>query len=435
MKRFIFILTILLFANFNCAYAADSTKAEIKAIKNVLKSQIESANKYDYDAFLKHFDTQYINSDGFPLEIYSKLVQETWSSYSNIQYGQQIKHITITGNEAIAEVVETANASVNSQYDLKGNLKSIANNIYFLKKIDNNWKIVSDVILTEDTYLAFGEMVHHSPTLTVPYQALANQNYTATLEYIIPKETIAIASLNQEKVTFPQESAKENYRRLPDDGILERFFTANCDNTNEYIIASVGLTRPVFDNNDLEVKITGVAYIIKRVNIVPENKFIDKSALVPVNNATPKQEEVKDEAPEKEEVSADAKEEVVEVITPTIVEKPVPEAVKEPKKTFNIKDLFKREKKEQKEKQPKEKKVKQEKNNDSETSTEANLATKKELKQKVKKTKRIKEVKTETKNKTPKEKKIKQKKPKSTKGTFSPTPVDIPTTVTKKEVE
>lgn len=428
-----------MFANFNCAYAADSTKAEIKAVKNVLKSQIESANKYNYDAFLKHFDTQYINSDGFPLEIYSKLVQETWSSYSNIQYGQQIKHITITGNDAIAEVVETANASVNSQYDLKGNLKSIANNIYFLKKVDNNWKIVSDVILTEDTYLAFGEMVHHSPTLTVPYQALANQNYTATLEYIIPKETIAIASLNQEKVTFPQESAKENYRRLPDDGILERFFTANCDNTNEYIIASVGLTRPVFDNNDLEVKITGVAYIIKRVNIVPENKFIDKSALVPVNNATPKQEEIKDEnkeeTPEKEEVSADAKEEVVEVITPTIVEKPTPETVKEPKKNFNIKDLFKREKKEQKEKQPKEKKVKQEKKNVSETSTEANLATKKELKQKVKKTKKIKEVKTETKTKTPKEKKIKQKKPKSTKGTFSPTPVDIPTTVTKKEVE
>ena len=157
------------------------------------------------------------------------------------------------------------------------------NNIYFLKKTKDGWKIVSDVILTEDTYLSFGELVTHQPVLNVPYQTQANKNYTATLEFSAPKDTVAIASINQEKVTFPQESAKENYRKLPEDGILERFFTANNENTNEYVVASIGLTRPVFENKDLQINITGVAYIIKRVNVVPENKFINNEGVVSVS--------------------------------------------------------------------------------------------------------------------------------------------------------
>ncbi len=283
MKRKILLLTLVLLLGVNTALAATNVKSETKEIKDILKSQIAAANKYDYSGFIKHFDLQYVNSDGFNLDVYSKLVDDTWSSYNNIQYAQQIKNITIMGKDAIAEVVETANAQVESQYNLKGVLKSVANNIYFLKKTHDGWKIVSDVILTEDTCLSFGELTKYSPMLSVPYQTPANKNYTATLEFTAPKDTIAIASINQEKVTFPQETAKENYRKLPEDGILERFFTANGENTNEYVVASLGLTRPVFDNKDLQINITGVAYIIKRVNVVPENKFINKEGVISVS--------------------------------------------------------------------------------------------------------------------------------------------------------
>ena len=101
MKRFIYILLVLLFAGSNNAFAANNLKADIKAVKNVLKTQIDFANKYDYPNFIKHFDSQYINSDGFGLDVYSKLIEETWSAYSNIQYAQQIKNITILLTRAI----------------------------------------------------------------------------------------------------------------------------------------------------------------------------------------------------------------------------------------------------------------------------------------------------------------------------------------------
>lgn len=299
-----------MFASANSVVAATNTKAEIKAVKNVLKSQIASANKYSFPDFVKHFDLQYVTSDGFSIDVYSKLVEETWAVYPNIQYAHTITNIQVMDNDAIAEVIETANAQVQSQYDLKGSLKSVANNVYFLRKTPDGWRILSDVILTENTYLAFGEMVNHLPTLTVPYQTLANRNYTATLEYSVPKDAIAIASLNQERVSYPQESMKENYRKLPEDGILERFFTANSDSTNEYIVASVGLTRPQFENNDLQIGVTGIAYIIKRVNVVPQNKFIDMTDVVPIKERLKKYSEpVQEETVEVKEVKAETVEE------------------------------------------------------------------------------------------------------------------------------
>lgn len=324
MKRFVFLLSlILLLGNINYADAAVSNKSEVKAIKNILKNQIQAANKYSYPDFIKYFDFSYINSDGFGLDIYSKLVEDTWASYSNIQYAQKVKNITVNGKDAMAEVVETANAKIESQYNLTGNLKSIANNIYFLKKTTNGWRIVSDVILTEDTYLSFGELSNYTPVLNVPYQIGANRSYTATLEYTAPKNTIAIASINQEKVSYPQQASKENYRKLPDDGILERFFTANGDGVNEYIVASLGLTRPEFDNKDLQINVTGIAYVIKRVNVVPENKFIDKTDVVPVNVRLQQLKEAETQAeldktvePEKREIKQKETEKQSEVVSP-----------------------------------------------------------------------------------------------------------------------
>lgn len=461
MKRFIYILLVLLFANANCVSAATNTKAELKAVKEVLKTQIQSANKYDYPAFVKHFAPQYINSDGFALDIYSKLVEDTWNSYSNIQYAQQIKNITIDGKDAIAEVIETANAQVESQYNLKGDLKSIANNIYFLRKTADGWKIVSDVILTEDTYLSFGEMVNHSPTLTVPYQTLANQNYTATLEYSIPKDTIAIASLNQEKITYPQENAKENYRKLPEDGILERFFTANNDNTNEYIIASVGLTRPVFDNKDLQINVTGIAYIIKRVNVVPENKFINREGVISVAERLQPNKESKQEEP------------VVEEIIPTVIktETQTDNKLKKEKKTKEPK-IKERKNKKSKETKTKEStplnlqdsskeeiKINEKKVKDSKDAKIKKTKTKeaKQIKEQVKKQPKVKQekvkkelseekarkealkaeinAKKEELKRLKEESKKQKKQEKLLKGAFSPSTVDIPTTTVKNEVE
>ena len=85
---------------------------------------------------------------------------------------------------------------------------------------------------------------------------------------------IAIASIGQEKITYPQINAEEVFRKLPKDGMLERVFKANKNNFNEYTVASVGITRAnVAKNNEIKLMVTGLGYVITRTNIIPTKDF------------------------------------------------------------------------------------------------------------------------------------------------------------------
>ena len=54
-------------------------------------------------------------------------------------------------------------------------------------------------------------------------------------------------------------------------------FTSNTENTNEYNIATIGVTRADFDDNNpqnIRIYMSGMAFVMTRVNVVPENKYI-----------------------------------------------------------------------------------------------------------------------------------------------------------------
>ena len=59
-----------------------------------------------------------------------------------------------------------------------------------------------------------------------------------------------------------------------EDNILERIFRSNTDNVNEYIVASIGLTRADVTDLSIKLSLTGFGYTIKRVNVIPQNKYI-----------------------------------------------------------------------------------------------------------------------------------------------------------------
>ena len=247
---------------------------DVKEVKKLLESQVKYANKTDFKNFISTYDKKYINADGFNLDSYANLVKETWNTYDKIEYGIDIKNVAVCEDKAIAELTETSYAEVPVNENLIGELKSIANSVYYLERTDDGWKVVSDSVLDETTSMLYGEAKNLDIKLTVPKQILADTEYTATLEFTPPAETIAIASITSEKVEYPQKQVQEVFRKMPEDNILERIFRANTDNVNEYIIASIGLTKA--DINDLSIKLslTGFGYTIKRVNIIPQNKFI-----------------------------------------------------------------------------------------------------------------------------------------------------------------
>ena len=249
---------------------------EERDVKRVLESQVKFANKTDFDKFISTYDKQYVNSDGFNLDIYSNLVKDIWNTYDNIKYGIKIKNISVENDKAIAELTETSYAIIPMAAQLSGELKSESNSVYYLQKINGEWKVTSDSVIDETTSMLYGDAKNLDIKLTVPTQIPADTEYSAMLEFTPPKETYAIASIAADKVEYPQKQAKEVFRVLPDDNILERLFTSNTDNVNEYIIASIGLTRAAVEDLNVKLSLTGFGYTIKRVNVIPQNKLITR---------------------------------------------------------------------------------------------------------------------------------------------------------------
>ena len=271
MKKF--ALTLLTFFivqpcfawNFDCFKGVNSDEQKIK---KVFETQIRYANKENFNKFIKTFDKSYLNDDGFDYEVYSALIKDIWSQYDDIKYGAEIKKIQINGDSAVVDVYETTEASLQMSKVYSGELQSNSNTVYNLKKFANgDWRIVSDCVLDETTTMLYGNAQDLKVKLTVPESVEPNSDYTVSLEFVPPNDTLAIASLAADIVEYPQKPTKEVFRAMPEDNILERILTSNDKNANEYVVASIGLTKTSVCNMNLNLNLTGFGYVVKRVNI------------------------------------------------------------------------------------------------------------------------------------------------------------------------
>ena len=288
MKKFITVILLVLFLA-PASFAEEKSPIfnlgifknnDAREIKSLLNSQVRYANKTNFEKFIATYDKDYKNADGFDLETYSTLVKDIWRTYDKIRYDIKIKDIAISDESAIVKVEEFSHADIPVSEKMDGVLKSEADSIYYLKKIDGKWKVSSDSVITENTSMLYGDAIDLDIKLTAPIEIPANTEYTASLEFTPPEDTIAIASIANDKVEYPQKQAKEVFRKLPEDNILERLFISNSDNVNEYIVASIGLTKADISDLSIKLSLTGFGYQITRVNVIPkkieENNVKDK---------------------------------------------------------------------------------------------------------------------------------------------------------------
>ncbi len=274
MKKFLAISLLFLILT-NSAFAENKLfnlrlfNNNERGVISLLNSQIKYANKLNFEKFISTYDTEYKNGDGYDLEVYSRLVKDLWQNYDNIKYGIKIKSIEFEPNGiAKVEVIETSRADIPVTKKMTGVLNSEANSIYYLKKINGKWKVTSDKILDEVTSMLYGEAANLDIKLTAPKEVTSGYEYTASLEFAPPKDTFAIASIARDKVEYPQKQPKEVFRKLPEDNILERLFIANSDGANEYVVASIGLTKADIKDLSIKLSLTGFGYQIIRVNVV-----------------------------------------------------------------------------------------------------------------------------------------------------------------------
>ena len=277
MKKILFTISLILVL-IQPVYALGCFNNDKRAVKNLLESQVKYANKANFNKFISTYDSSYKNGDGFNLDVYSELVKDIWSSYDKIKYGILIKNIKIDGATAIADLIETSHANLLlPESSFAGELKSVSDSRYYLRKFNGKWKVVSDEVLDETTSMFYGSAKDLDVKLTVPQSVEPNSEYTATLEFVPPKNSVAIASISSDIVEYPQKPPKEVFRAMPEDNILERLFTSNNKNANEYVVASIGITKTDICDLSIKLSLTGFGYTLRRVNVIPEQKENNKN--------------------------------------------------------------------------------------------------------------------------------------------------------------
>lgn len=253
-------------------------KSTYNDIKKVIDQQEIYTNKYDLKGLATLYANDFVNSDGFNKDVYFKLIEETWKTYPDITYKTVIKNIEFSDNYATVFTNETAVATSKEEIgDLTaiGELYSTSQCVYYLEKQGAKWLINSEKIIEETSTLKYGDARYINIELNAPKQIGANKDYTATLKVDAPEDSVVIASINKENIVYPQTKSDEAFRKLPDDNILERVFKSNKENVNEYSVASIGITRAEnYTDNQIRVYMGGLAFIMTRINVIPENKFI-----------------------------------------------------------------------------------------------------------------------------------------------------------------
>lgn len=289
-KLSVLIILTLLLANISPAEAGiiSAHKARIEQnrlyksayndVKRVIDQQTVYTNKYDLDGLSSLYSKEFVNSDGFNKEVYFKLIKETWETYPDISYKTQINKIEVGENYATVYVDEVAVATSKETVEeltVIGELYSTSKCVYYLEKQGSKWLISSEKVLDETSTLKYGDARYADIDLNVPKQIGAGKEYTASLNVVTPIDSVIIASISKENIVYPQTKSEDAFRKLTDNSVLERVFTSNKNNVNEYAVASVGITRAEsVSDTQARIYMGGLAFIMTRINVIPENKFI-----------------------------------------------------------------------------------------------------------------------------------------------------------------
>lgn len=282
MKRFILLLlTVFTFAiipvsadELPIREKFEQSKATYSNKYSVLKffqEHVNSANKKDLQTFLAFYSPEYITNDGFNLDITKNIIQTLWKEKTDIQYKNTVNTVSFYGDTAIVNVTETATAKFTNESKQKVTLKTCSNVTYNLKRSGKTWVITSEHVITEEINMLWGDAKYVAMFMEAPHEVAANTEYSAKLFIAPPTGILAIGSISSEKITYPQQTQKDSFRKFAPDYSLERLLISNSENTNEYAISTI-MFSPANSKKD---NITGYACLIRRVNVVPKNNFIE----------------------------------------------------------------------------------------------------------------------------------------------------------------
>ncbi len=235
----------------------------------------KAMNSHDSKKVRAFYDENYKSSDGFDFDELSQMFDKAQSTYKNLKYKTKVTNVTIYDDWALAELADVTKAEVypgnnkEAKNEKMGELEGKSVYVAYMKKSNEGWKIYADDIIMEETSLKFGMAKRIDMSLAAPIYVNPNQEYDISLKIKKPNDIIALASISNDEITYPAKDYQEKFRKIPEEGGLERIVKANGSNKDEYAIASLGLTK-ISVNKEMSkarIELLGMAYLMRRVNL------------------------------------------------------------------------------------------------------------------------------------------------------------------------
>ncbi len=256
-------------------------KEDVKEIKKLLKLLNKYSNEHDVEKIISLYDRSYRSFDGFNYDTFIKMLKETFESYEDLVYTSDVQSINLYGDKAVVMLIDKTRATIADEeaqkkieefqdFNLRvGYLEGECNYAIYLKKINNQWKITGDNIVSEKTSVRYGRARNYPIQLLAPLSVPKGEEYCLTLKMPVEKNIKVVASLGKEAILYPNVQPEDVFRGLPKDGILERIVRANKDGFNEYAMASVGIVKRDIseDFRAIELRMIGLAFLMQRVNL------------------------------------------------------------------------------------------------------------------------------------------------------------------------
>ena len=257
-----------------CLNNSKPTYANKYSVVKFFQEHVTYANANDLSNFLKLYAQSYVSNDGFNFESTKELFADLWKQYNGIKYKNKVNSVAFYGNTAVVNVSEVASAGIKTD-SKNGELRSFVDVIYYLERRGKSWIITGENVITEEISIIWGDAKSVAMYLEAPQLVSSGEEYSAKLFIAPPSGVVAIGSISNEIVSYPQRSQKDVFKRFSPDYTIERIMMANSNDTNEYVVASIGYSRPNARQLNPNSNLSGYACLIRRVNVVPKNKYIE----------------------------------------------------------------------------------------------------------------------------------------------------------------
>ena len=173
------------------------------------------------------------------------------------------------------------------KFEGTGTIESEMYYINYLRKENGEWKLLATDVRSENVSIKYGEAKNMEAEVSSPECVSAGSEYEVSvktktglakipveeedgieLESVSPDGLFIVGSITNEQIKYPQEQNNDVLRALKSEE-LSRILKANKNGYNEYATISLGITRAHLDPPSVVIKMTGMAVIMSRVNIMP----------------------------------------------------------------------------------------------------------------------------------------------------------------------